>query len=169
LYLWAQGRPGALRRMATAGVLFVLTLAMGAGIALQAMASWVPNVKAGLDPRKPIGQTLSATIASGGIDAAERQYRDLKTTGLATYNFDESELNSLGYKLIHKNRFKEAIRIFQLNVEAFPKSANTYDSLAEGYMDDGEPALAIVNYQKSLQLNPKNRNAEVMLQKLNAR
>ena len=169
LYLWAQDRPGALRRMATAGVLFVLTLAMGAGIALQAMASWVPNVKAGLDPRKPIGQTLSATIASGGIDAAERQYRDLKTTGLATYNFDESELNSLGYKLIHKNRFKEAIRIFQLNVEAFPKSANTYDSLAEGYMDDGEKALAIANYQKSLQLNPKNRNAEVMLQKLNAR
>jgi hypothetical protein len=169
LYLWAQGRPGALRRMATAGVLFVLTLAMGAGIALQAMASWVPNVKAGLDPRKPIGQTLSATIASGGIDAAERQYRDLKTTGLATYNFDESELNSLGYKLIHKNKFKDAIRVFQLNVEAFPKSANTYDSLAEGYMDDGENALAIANYQKSLQLNPKNRNAEVMLQKLTPR
>ena len=169
LYLWAQDRPGALRRMATAGVLFVLTLAMGTGIALQAMASWVPNVKAGLDPRKPIGQTLSATIASGGIDAAERQYRDLKTTGLATYNFDESELNSLGYKLIHKNRFKEAIRIFQLNVEAFPKSANTYDSLAEGYMDDGEKALAVANYQKSLELNPKDRNAALMLQKLNAR
>jgi tetratricopeptide (TPR) repeat protein len=169
LYLWAQDRPGALRRMATAGVLFVLTLAMGAGIALQAMASWVPNVKAGMDPRKSIAQTLSATIASSGIDAAERQYRDLKATASATYNFDESGLNNLGYQLIRANKFKEAIRIFQLNVEAFPKSANTYDSLAEGYMDDGEKALAVANYQKSLQLNPKNRNAEVMLQKLNAR
>jgi hypothetical protein len=168
LYLWAQDRPGALRRMATAGVLFVLTLAMGAGIALVAMASWVPNVKAGLDPRKSIGQILSATVASSGIDAAERQYRDLRTTAPAAYNFDESELNNLGYQLIRANKFKEAIRIFQINVEAFPKSGNTYDSLAEGYMDDGEKALAVANYQKSLQVNPKNRNAVVMLQKLNA-
>jgi tetratricopeptide (TPR) repeat protein len=93
----------------------------------------------------------------------------LKTAGLATYNFDESELNNLGYQLIRANKFKEAIRIFQMNVEAFPKSANTYDSLAEGYMDDGDKALAIANYQKSLELNPKNRNAVLMLQKLNSR
>ena len=169
LYLWAQDRPGALRRMATAGVLFALTLAMGAGIALNAMGSWVPNVKAGLDPRKSIAQILTTTIASGGIDAALKQYHELKVAAPATYNFDESELNNLGYRYIRENKFKEAIRIFQLNVEAYPKSANTYDSLAEGYMDDGENALAIANYQKSLQLNPKNRNAEVMLQKLNAR
>ena len=167
LYLFAQDHPGALRRMATAGVLFVLTLAIGAGIAAVAMAAWVPNVKAALDSRKSIAQTLSATIASSGIDAAAKQYQELKATAPTTYNFDEDELNNLGYQLIRKNKFKEAIGIFQMNVEAFPKSANTYDSLAEGYMDDGDKAQAIVNYQKSLQLNPKNRNAAVMLQKLN--
>jgi hypothetical protein len=169
LYLFAQEQPGALRRMATAGVLFVLTLAMGAGIALVTVASWVPNVKAALDARKSIAQTLSATIASSGIDAAAKQYSDLKAAAPANYNFDENELNNLGYQLIRASKFKEAIRIFQINVEAFPKSGNTYDSLAEGYMDDGEKALAIANYQKSLQLNPKNRNAVAMLQKLNSR
>ncbi len=169
LYLWAQDRPGALRRMVTAGVLFVLTLAMGAGIALVAVGSWVPSVKAGLDPRKSIGQVLSATIASSGMDAALNQYQDLKATSAANYRFDERELNDLGYRLIRKNKFKEAIRIFQLNVEAYPNSANTYDSLAEGYMDNGENALAVANYEKSLQLNPKSRNAVLMLQKLNAR
>jgi len=169
LYLWAQDRPGALRRMVTSGVLFVLTLAMGAGIALVAMGSWVPNVKAGLDPRKSIGQVLSATIASSGMDAAVNQYQELKATSAANYRFDERELNDLGYRLIRKNKFKEAIRIFQLNVEAYPNSANTYDSLAEGYMDNGENALAVANYEKSLQLNPKSRNAVLMLQKLNAR
>jgi hypothetical protein len=168
LYLFAQEQPGALRRMATAGVLFVLTLAMGAGIALVTVASWVPNVKAALDARKSIAQTLSATIASSGIDAAAKQYSDLKAAAPANYNFDENELNNLGYQLIRASKFKEAIRIFQINVEAFPKSGNTYDSLAEGYMDDGEKALAIANYQKSLQVNPKNRNAVAMLQKLNA-
>lgn len=169
LYLWAQDRPGALRRMATAGVLFVLTLAMGAGIAAVAMGTWVPNVKAALDTRKSIAQTLSATIVSGGMEAAVKQYQELKAAAPATYNFDEDELNNLGYQLIRTNKFKEAIRVFQMNVEAFPKSGNAYDSLAEGYMDDGDKAQAVANYQKSLQLNPKNRNAVVMLQKINAR
>jgi hypothetical protein len=169
LYLWAQDRPGALRRMATAGILFVLTLAMGAGIAAVSVGSWVPRVKAALDTRISIAQTLSATIASGGMEAADKQYHALRNAGTAGYNFDESELNNLGYQLIRANKFKDAIGIFQLNVEAFPNSANTYDSLAEGYMDDGDKAQAVANYEKSLQLNPKNHGAVLMLQKLNAR
>jgi hypothetical protein len=169
LYLWAQDRPGAFRRMATAGILFVLTLAMGAGIAAVSVGSWVPRVKAALDTRISIAQTLSATIASGGMDAAEKQYHALRNAGTVGYNFDESELNNLGYQLIRANKFKDAIGIFQLNVEAFPNSANTYDSLAEGYMDDGDKAQAVANYEKSLQLNPKNHGAVLMLQKLNAR
>ena len=168
LYLRAQDRPGALRRMATAGVLFVLTLAMGAGIAAVTIGSWAPNVKAAFDSRKSIAQILSATTASSGIDAAAKQYQDLKAAAPATYNFDENELNNLGYQFIRNNKFKEAIRIFQLNVQAYPRSSNVYDSLAEGYMDDGDKARAVANYQKSLQLNPKNHNAVLMLQKLNA-
>ncbi len=35
-------------------------------------------------------------------------------------------------------------------------------------MDDGDKAQAIANYQRSLQVNPKNVNAVKMLQKLNA-
>jgi cytochrome c-type biogenesis protein CcmH/NrfG len=58
--------------------------------------------------------------------------------------------------------------VFQLNVEAYPQSSNVYDSLGEGYMDDGDKPQAIANYQKSLQLNPKNRGAVEMLRKLNA-
>jgi hypothetical protein len=169
LYLWAQDRPGALRRMATAGILFVLTLAMGAGIAAVSVGSWVPRVKAALDTRISIAQMLSATIASSGMDAAEKQYHALRSAGAAGYNFDENELNNLGYELIRANKFQDAIRIFELNVEAFPNSANTYDSLAEGYMDHGDKAQAVANYEKSLQLNPKNHGAVLMLQKLNAR
>jgi hypothetical protein len=168
IYLWAQDRPGALRRMATAGLLFALTLVMVAGLFAVAMAQWVPQVKAAYDSRRSIAETLSATITSRGIDAAAKQYHDLKAAEPSTYNFDEAELNNLGYELIRANKLKAAIRVLQLNVEAYPQSANVYDSLGEAYMDDGNKALAIVNYQKSLQLNPKNRGALVMLQKLNA-
>ena len=168
IYLRAQDRPGALRRMATAGMLFALTFVMGAGLFAVATAAWVPQVKAAYDPRKSIAETLSATIASSGIDAAAKQYHDLKAAEPSTYNFDEGELNSLGYQLIGTKKFKEAISILQLNVEAYPQSSNVYDSLGEAYMDDGVKPLAIANYQKSLELNPKNRGAVVMLQTLNA-
>jgi len=168
IYLRAQDRPGALRRMATAGMLFVLTLVMGAGLFAVATAQWVPQLKAAYDPRKSIAETLSATIASSGIDAAAKQYHDLKAATPATYNFDEDELNNLGYELIRAKKFKQAIRILQLNVEAYPQSSNVYDSLGEAYMDDSNKPLAIANYRKSLELNPKNRGAVVMLQKLTA-
>ena len=74
----------------------------------------------------------------------------------------------MGYQLIRAKKFKDAIRILQLNTEAYPQSGNVYDSLGEAYMDDGNKPQAIANYQKSLQLNPKNGGAVQMLQKLNA-
>ena len=168
IYFLAQDRPGALRRMATASLLFVLTLGMVAGLFAVTLAVWVPQVKAAFDPRQSIAETLSATIASSGLDAAVQQYHDLKATAPATYNFDEGQLNGLGYRLIRANNFKAAIRILQLNVEAYPQSGNVYDSLGEAYMDDGNKTQAIANYQKSLQLNPKNGGAVLMLRKLNA-
>jgi tetratricopeptide (TPR) repeat protein len=168
LYLRAQEQSGALLRVTTATLVFVLTLAMGTGIFAVTMASWVPTIKTAYDSRKSITDILSATIASNGIDQAVRQYHDLKSPAPTTYNFDEDQLNGLGYELLHANKFKDAIRIFQLNIEAYPQSSNAYDSLGEGYMNDGNKTLAIANYQKSLELNPKNHNAVLMLRKLNA-
>jgi uncharacterized membrane protein len=168
IYLRAQDRPGAMRRMATAGMLFVLTLAMGAGSFAVATAVWLPQVKAGYDPRKSIAETLSATIASSGIDQAVKQYYDLEAAQPSTYDFDEDELNTLGYQLIRTKKFTEAVRVLQLNVEAYPKSSNVYDSLGEAYLDDGNKPLAIANYKRSLELNPKNRGAVEVLRRLNA-
>src|SRR6266705_1977259 len=119
VYLRAKDRGSAPGRLATAGGLFVLTLAMGAGIFAVSMAIWVPDVKAGFDSRRSISETLSATIASSGIDHAVQQYHDLKAVHRATYNFDEDQLNSLGYQLLNTGKVTEAIRIFQLNIEAY--------------------------------------------------
>jgi Predicted membrane protein (DUF2306) len=95
LYLRAE-RAGATARLAMAAALLVLTVAMGAGVVAATMGSWVPKIKAAYDGRPSIHQTLSATIASDGIDAAVRPYHQLKSAQPATYNFDPRELNSLG-------------------------------------------------------------------------
>jgi tetratricopeptide (TPR) repeat protein len=126
----------------------------------------VPQVKAAFDFRKSIAETLSATINSSGIDHAMEQYRDLKASKDTTYNFDEEQLNGLGYRLLRAHKLSEAIRIFRLNIEIYPQSGNVYDSLAEAYLQAGDKSQAIANCQKSLELNPNNANAKVMLEKL---
>lgn len=166
LYFFAQDRPGALRRVAMAGVLFVMTLAMAAGLFGAAMGAWMPQVKAAFDPRRSIAETISATINAKGAEEAVKQYHELRASAATTYNFDEGQLNSLGYRLIAVKKFQDAIRILQLNVETYPKSSNAYDSLGEAYLDAGEKTLAIANYRKSLELNPKNANGARMLNKL---
>lgn len=117
-------------------------------------------------PKQSIAQVIYKTIKEKNIDAAINQYRDLKQTQADAYNFRETELNDLGYHLLAKQKVKEAIEIFKLNVEAFPDAFNTYDSLGEAYMINGDKELAIQNYKKSLELNPKNSGAVAAIKKL---
>jgi tetratricopeptide (TPR) repeat protein len=117
-------------------------------------------------PKMSIAAVVEKTIRDNGIEAGIAQYRDLKAKQAATYNFAEQELNSLGYRLMGTGKVKEAVEIFKLNVEAYPKEFNTYDSLGEAYMNLNERDLAVTNYKKSLELNPKNTSAVEALKKL---
>lgn len=109
------------------------------------------------------------TITEKDVSSAIKQYYELKKTQPDAYDFQEEQLNSMGYQLLKMKKIKEAIEIFKLNVEAYPQSANVYDSLAEAYMINGDKELAIKNYEKSLELNPENTNAVEMLKKLKAK
>lgn len=119
--------------------------------------------------RLPISDVMMKTIQEKGAATAVWQYRDLKNTAPAKYDFGESELIGLGYQLIHDKKIPEAIEVFKLSVEMFPSSYNTWDSLAESYMDHGDKDLAIKNYKKSLDLNPANANAVDKLKQLETR
>lgn len=84
-------------------------------------------------------------------------------------NLQEIDVNFWGYRLMKHDLPKEAVKVFKLNVDLFPKSANTYDSLAEAYQVLGNKPLAIKNYMRSLQLDPKNTNAVEHLRQLRRR
>jgi CubicO group peptidase (beta-lactamase class C family) len=103
---------------------------------------------------------LHRAILDKGIDEALKDY----TSGPA---IEEGPMNALGYQLLGEKKFKDALRIFELNAAAHPKSGDAFDSLAEGYMLAGK-ALAIEYYRKSLALDPDNENAAEMLKKLEA-
>lgn len=117
-------------------------------------------------PKMSIVALLEKTIKEKGIEAGIAEYHTLKTKQAAIYDFAEGELNDLGYRLMRGGKVKEAVEIFKLNVEAYPQGFNTYDSLAEAYMNLNQRDLAVSNYKKSLELNPKNTNAVDSLKKL---
>ncbi|WP_422860102.1 serine hydrolase [Flagellimonas sp. S174] len=79
----------------------------------------------------------------------------------------EGVLNNTGYDFILDDDLERAIEIFQINVEKHPNSFNAFDSLGEAYMLNGNTALAIENYRKSMELNPANTNAIQMIKRIN--
>ena len=168
LYWRARDGAGAPGRIAMAAFLSVLTLLLGVGIAGDTMGLFLPDLQLAYADQDSIAGPLALTVARSGVDEAVRQYRDLKAARPIVYDFAEEELDRLGYKLLRARKFSQAIRIFQLNVEAYPRSGNVYDSLGEAYMDAGDKLLAVANYERSLQLTPHNANAVRMLGRLNA-
>ena len=110
--------------------------------------------------KKSIAEVLFRTILQENIQAAAKQYHELKKNHPDSYDFSEPELNALGYRLMNSGRVKDAIEIFKLNVDVFPEAFNPYDSLGEAYMASGQKKLAIKNYKKSVELNPGNTNGD---------
>jgi tetratricopeptide (TPR) repeat protein len=83
----------------------------------------------------------------------------------------EAELNVYGYTLMNAGQHDKAIEIFVLTTKRYPKSANAFDSLGEGYVTKGDKKNAILNFKKSLSMNPAanvKANSEKFLKELGA-
>lgn len=123
-------------------------------------------------PLEPIKESIALTIkkeCEKNIDKGIALYKNLKKTQPNNYNFsNEGELNSLGYEFLQNNKIDAAIKIFALNINEFPKSANVYDSRGEAYFNKKEYLLSKTDYQKVLDLDPSNQNAKEMLLKIEA-
>jgi len=107
----------------------------------------------------PAVKKLRAELLKQGFYKATTVASALKKKDPA-FNLNEDDLNAWGYQLIKEKKTDKALCIFELNVSLYPQSANTYDSLAEIQEILGDTKSALVNYKKSLNLNPKNKNAE---------
>lgn len=63
-------------------------------------------------------------------------------------------MNALGYEEMRLGRRERAVAIFSLNVRAFPRSANVYDSLGDAYERLGRARDAAAMYTRALALDP---------------
>lgn len=97
----------------------------------------------------------SEILAEGKFDEAVEAYRKLKKDNPTDEGINERRLNRIGYQLVGRKKYKEAITVFKVNVEFYPKSANCYDSLAEAYMVSSDKGSAIKFYKKALRILDK--------------
>ena len=130
--------------------------------------TWITQVYGSLagQGKRPISEPLTYTIMENGIEAAIEQYMELKKDQPDSFTFVENDLNMLGYQLLWRDMKDEAIEVFKLNIQAYPKSANPYDSLAEAYLASGDEKLAIENYEKAVSIDPNFSSAVDALKKL---
>ncbi len=111
---------------------------------------------------------LASALRSDGIEGMETTYAAFKADPTNAQVFTEREVNAFGYGIMNQGLLDAAVRIFELNVESYPRSFNVYDSLAEAYMNKGLHEKAIAFYTKSLEYNPGNQNAKAMIAKIQA-
>ena len=118
-------------------------------------------------PKKSIYQEIRKE-SLGDVNKAIETYHVLKEKSKNEYSFENpGELNKLGYELLRGGNVDSALKIFSLNVSEFPGSANVYDSRGEAYFNKKEYQLSKDDYQKSLELDPTNKNAKEMILKIN--
>ena len=152
---------------------FIMITNGGAGhnIYRQVFCNWknwktAEAVDSGCNTVPSIANRLKQIVDSTGVADLQSQYSELKKNQSNNYNFSENQLNQLGYHYLGKDSIDYALAIFKINVEAFPKSSNVYDSYGEALLKNGEKEKAIENYKKSIDLNPANEGGIKVLKDL---
>jgi CubicO group peptidase (beta-lactamase class C family) len=131
--------------------------------ALDVMLGLTPK---SIDAKRAAEGVLIAAYRERGLDAALYRYAAIKASQPDLYDLGEGQLNGFGYFLLREKHVDEAIRVFQMNIEAFPASANAQDSLGEAYEIAGNKAAAVAAYERAVKLDPKMSHAADALKKL---
>ena len=124
-----------------------------------------PTTVAAVKPT-PVEEFWKVLTEPGGAERAKQIYLDTKQKHPNLVLFPEGEANLFGYQLLQGGNAKDAVVVFQMNVDAYPTSANTYDSLADGYLALGNREEALRNAEKALEMLPKDTKANPQFKEL---
>ena len=105
-------------------------------------------------------KTPSMYLKSGNYEKALTGFLAIKNQDSSNVLINENEFNTLGYELLRKEEYQNAIAVFDINVALYPESDNAYDSLADAYLRSGDSLQAFENYKKALTFNNRNNRAK---------
>ncbi|MFC5195494.1 tetratricopeptide repeat protein [Bizionia hallyeonensis] len=104
--------------------------------------------------------TPSMHLANKNYEAALQGFLAIRKQDSVSLFINERDFNSMGYEFLRDKKYGDAIAVFKLNTALHPDSDNAYDSLADGYLTQGDSLLAFTHYKKALELNPSNKRAK---------
>lgn len=115
--------------------------------------------KATFTPRKTASAEFWSLVDDpGGVARAVAFFHETRRRDPKAFLFPEPVMNAAGYERLRGGQIKDAIALFTLNVEAFPASANAFDSLGDAFLADGQRDLALTASRKAIALLPADRN-----------
>ena len=118
-------------------------------------------IKVANDKKSPVEFLLE-----GDFENALIAYKNLMELDPTHPTVTEGYINDIAYDFYHADRMTLSLNTFKVNMMLYPDSYKVYDSYAEACMKAGKIDLAILNYSKSLELNPQNNRASSKLKEL---
>jgi len=97
---------------------------------------------------------------------SQNAYKALQKKDSLDPTIQEWVLNRTGYKYLKANEFEKAKAIFKINIALYPEKSNVYDSMGDAFKKENDTLKAIEYYDKSIAINPENRNSVKNLKKL---
>lgn len=153
------------------GLVYFANSSMGLAIAPEILALFFPEEQPCLrwmdygGVKEPGVDLLRRTLSMSFSDAVE-PYRLTGTMHQDTNLLPEWKMNRLGYELLNLYEGEAALEIFEMNMAAYPNSANVYDSYAEACLRLGRPEAAGRYYRKAHEMDPDNQSAKMIADRL---
>ena len=111
---------------------------------------------------------LPSDFSSPGIEVVQRMkkhYQNVSKEFGFKVSPPEMQINGLGYFMLSQKHLDKAAALFEMNVENYPQSGNTYDSYADALLAKKDTTAAIANYKKAYAIT-KGEETKQKLDKL---
>ncbi|EAZ80507.1 alpha/beta fold hydrolase [Algoriphagus machipongonensis] len=117
-----------------------------------------------------INTDVNLSIVSASMNLNVKEFDEF-INGLETYVMpsllDERTYNMLGYSLMRRDQYENALVLLKKNLEKHPESANVYDSYGEGLVAVGKVEEAIPMFEKAIKLGSHGPHRDLGLFKKN--
>jgi len=106
-------------------------------------------------------------LMEGDFEKAVQAYKALLEQNPTHPTINEEYIDDLGeYLLLNQGKIELSLSAFKLNTRLYPDRFQVYDRYANYCAQAGKMKLAILNYNKVLELNPENKRAKEKLKEL---
>ncbi len=132
---------------------------------LRRILAFVEGEKVKFEGKESAFNLFKKSVEDGGLEAALLRLAEMKLQEDHFYVL-RPEIDQYAYRMMLAGEVDAALDIFKALAELFPRSDIAFDSLGEAYVRIENTDMAIASFEKALELNPENRNAQQKLKAL---